>query len=532
MTKVKNTIVSDEELTETKNSAILGHYEGECADANITNLNGLDITREVWEHVFESDEYKKAITSGWYIGYLGHPQDDPDCQDFRKACIVMREGHIDNNGKVYGKFDLIDTPVGRIVKAFQDAGVVFGISVRGAGDIIQNSVDPDTFIFRGFDLVTFPAFPESIPTFIAASTDVNQRQKYQAVCAAIKENMDALDTVQSVEIVQSCFAKQSDEYKMLEDQKQKIQSCDEVAILPEAPGETAELAGELAEAIAPAEEAVPEQIPFENPEASVEIDPRVESMTKLYLDLKEKYDTLALEHKGLQAMYDNLVNENSRKFASIERITTSQINDLHKVLSNVEASLKIKTEEADSLKSKLSQTTSKLKKVQASLDTHVQANGSLRQDIQSLNQELANKKEENLKYKERIDAAQATIKSKEAIISSVKSELDETVRKHALELKSANRADEIASMKSKVAAAESLVKDYQEAYAHIYASAVGARLPNLESVSATTSVARLQKMIRTSVSLPMKPDILEPTQDVDPSYFDADDYDNDDLVTL
>ena len=34
-------------------SSILGTFEGECADSNITNKNGLDITREVWETVFD-----------------------------------------------------------------------------------------------------------------------------------------------------------------------------------------------------------------------------------------------------------------------------------------------------------------------------------------------------------------------------------------------------------------------------------------------------------------------------------------------
>ena len=29
------------------NMPVLGTYEGECADAEITNLNGLDITRQV-----------------------------------------------------------------------------------------------------------------------------------------------------------------------------------------------------------------------------------------------------------------------------------------------------------------------------------------------------------------------------------------------------------------------------------------------------------------------------------------------------
>lgn len=41
--------------------SILGKYSGECADANITNLNGLDITRDVWKNVFSSDEFHKSM---------------------------------------------------------------------------------------------------------------------------------------------------------------------------------------------------------------------------------------------------------------------------------------------------------------------------------------------------------------------------------------------------------------------------------------------------------------------------------------
>lgn len=536
MSKIKNAAkVNASEDEDRVSSAIIGTYEGECADANITNLNGLDITREVWENVFSSDIYKKALEHGWYIGYLGHPQDDPDCQDFRKACIVMTEGHIDENGKVYGKFNLVDTPVGRIVKAFQDAGVIFGISVRGAGDIIQNSVDPETFIFRGFDLVTFPAFPESIPKFtaVAASTDQEQQKKYQAVCAAVKDNISALDTVQSVEIVQSCFAKQSPEYKALEDQKAKIQSCtDTSAAVTSVPAELDTVQAEI----------LPEL-------TSIEEDPRVESMTMLYVYLKEaydklreEYDTLSLAHSGLQEMYDNLVRENANKINSIERICTSQINDLNKVLSKVEGSLHVKTAQVKDLQKKLTIQAStsteveslkgQLQQVQASLDFHKEANRSLRHDIRSLSRELSNQREENLKYNEKVEAAQATIESKESIISSLKGQLDETVRKQAQENASANRVDEMESMKSKVLAAESRLRDFQNAYANLYAKAIGVRLPNLR-VTASTDVAGLQKMIRATTSIPMKPDILAPTQDVDPSYFEVVNSDDDnDLVTL
>lgn len=57
----------EEEEMGISNAAILGTYEGECADANITNANGLDITRPVWETVFASDESWKDIPG--YEGY-------------------------------------------------------------------------------------------------------------------------------------------------------------------------------------------------------------------------------------------------------------------------------------------------------------------------------------------------------------------------------------------------------------------------------------------------------------------------------
>ena len=212
-------------------NTIIGTFTGMCADANMTNLNGLDITREVWETVFASDEYQKAIELGHFIGYLGHPE-DPACQDFEHACIVMTEGHIDSDGKVYGSFNLIDTPVGRIVKSFIDGGVTFGISVRGAGDITDNSVDPDTFIFRGFDLVTFPAYPDAIPEFtpVAASSDIDKQKKYKKVCAAVHSNIDKIDSIRTLEAMQTCVAAQSTPYREIEMRKSTLQAPNEVTV--------------------------------------------------------------------------------------------------------------------------------------------------------------------------------------------------------------------------------------------------------------------------------------------------------------
>lgn len=285
-----------------KSPAILGVYEGECADANITNDNGLDITREVWEHVFASEDYRKGIEHGWFIGFLGHPA-DPGCQEFKNGCIIMTEGRIDDDGKVYGRFKLLDTPVGRIVKTYIDADVEFGISVRGAGDIVNNSVDPETFVFRGFDLVAFPAFPDSIPTFseIAASTDVEVRKKYKAVCAAVDTNIKEINTKESLEQLKAPFAPQSTQYKEIEARISELDSEDE---------------------------------PLEDINEL-----KLSCMTDMYLDKAEECKQIKAANEALIKQLSTVESTYNRKVRILNRVLSSQQNDLASYCDRLEVDL-------------------------------------------------------------------------------------------------------------------------------------------------------------------------------------------------
>lgn len=450
-------------------SSILGTYDGECADAAITNKNGLDITREVWETVFASEDYRQAIDLGWYIGFLGHPE-DPNCMDFEHACIVMTEGRIDEKGKVFGKFNLIDTPVGRIVKAFQDAGVIFGISVRGAGDIVDNSVDPDSFVFRGFDLVTFPAFPESIPTFtaVAASTDAETRKKYQKVCAAVNSNIEGLNDVNTIEVIQSQFAKQSDEYKALEARKQTL---------------------------------------IENGETSEEVDieedlqaitaQRLEGMTRLYLEAAEANNVLAAENEQLRRQLTANEVTASRKLKAVKRITADQLSDLQ--------------HEND--------------RVEASNQTLVVANRKLKSELESVTAQ-------NLKYNQKISISASTIREKDRIISGLQSKLDETVSEVSdAKARTSDLDAKLRKSNSEVVAARKLLAQYQRAYAQIYANAVGADLTGID-ITANTSVADLQKVI-SGTSLHSGKSAVFASRDQAYEEVDiVDDYDDDGLVTI
>ncbi len=412
--------------------AILGKYSGECADANITNLNGLDITREVWETVFSSEEYKKAIELGHLIGFLGHPE-DPGCQDFEHACIVMTEGHIDDSGKVYGEFNLIDTPVGRIVKAFQDAGVTFGISVRGAGDIVDNSVDPETFVFRGFDLVTFPAYPNSIPTFteIAASTKLEDQMKYKKICASVDKEIDSITSKQTIDQIQANFAKNSDTYKKLEVRKKCI-DCEDSA------NETVDVDEDL------------DQIYSE----------RVQAMTDMYLDTFSKLEASEAENIKLREDINNARTEATRKLKAVQRITASQIADIQ-----------VKADSKDTR-----------------INTLVSANSKLKEEMEKVNKA-------NLAYLQKTKIAASTISEKNSIIASLRHELDETVNEvNASKTRTSNLDVKMKELNAQIAASKKMLTQYQSAYAKLYASAVGSDLSNLK-ITASTSVEELQRAI-------------------------------------
>lgn len=450
------------------NMPVLGTYEGECADAEITNLNGLDITRQVWENVFSSEDYKKAIKLGWYIGFLGHPE-DPNCMDFEHACIVMTDGYIDAQGKVHGKFNLIDTPVGRIVWAFQEAGVIFGISVRGAGDIVGNSVDPDTFIFRGFDLVTFPAFPDSIPTFtkIAASSDIESQKKYKRVCAAVNENLQDIDDVNVLDTIQSQFAAQSEEYKRIEAKKAELNGAGELDDIP-------------------------------SREAYEVMASKLEAMTQLYVEASTRVSELENEVKATKVEATTKLNRLQRKLKAVERITASQEK---RCRSNAEFERRYHT--AVHANKRLKTENSELK----------DENLNYKMNIEKANRQLANKESVISSMRLQLDETVNDVKNSQHRASN-------------LDVKMKRLEKQVEASKQQLTASKKLCSEYQKAYASLYADAAGVDLSKVP-ITANMSIQDVQSAIySSSVQVP------EVTMQ-SPEVVDTEDYvSEDDLVVL
>ena len=172
-------ILNDKVKFDNKGGAILGVLEGPVADFIHPTRNGRLYGEQLWENVQHNEIVKEQIANGGILGELDHPKDRDDiCTE--KVAIRMAELPVKKeDGKYYGKFDILDTPCGRIVYTLAKAGFKLGVSSRGNGDYDEytGEVDPDSYDFVCFDVVTLPAVKEARMNLVTESLDENSRLK-------------------------------------------------------------------------------------------------------------------------------------------------------------------------------------------------------------------------------------------------------------------------------------------------------------------------------------------------------------------
>lgn len=148
--QVKYTKLSPEEQAQR---GILGRLYGVIADFRNPTRNGRLYSEKLWDKVFDDPIMEEKIQNKCVFGEISHPLDDPERQEIdpQKIAIALAEKPSKGaDGKIYGVFDILDTPNGRILKTLCDYGTKIGVSSRGTGDVFtdydgQESVDPDTY---------------------------------------------------------------------------------------------------------------------------------------------------------------------------------------------------------------------------------------------------------------------------------------------------------------------------------------------------------------------------------------------------
>ena len=163
---------------------IIGKVKGCMAPIGVYSRNHRIYEDTHWKKVLNNPLLQERLASRRLFGMPSHMQKKIDDEDFREgrishivSCLEVRE---DNNGKpfLYGEFDILDTPAGRILKAMYEGGAGIYVSTRAAGklepimgDPINKRVNSDSYYLDSIDCVLNPGFLQARPTFEAVSVE-------------------------------------------------------------------------------------------------------------------------------------------------------------------------------------------------------------------------------------------------------------------------------------------------------------------------------------------------------------------------
>ena len=192
--------VSNEIIENSKLNGVFGKIGGIGADSNEKTRNGRRYPIELWQNVEKSEYFIEGMENRSIIGEADHPQERVD-YSVTEGAVVLTKYEIQNDGKVYTEFDILDTIPGRTVKTYFDAGCKLGVSSRGLGEeLVRNGetiIDPETYQFYCFDVVAFPAV-KSARMELLESTSNKKQTLINSITSEIKK-CKSLDEVRFVE---------------------------------------------------------------------------------------------------------------------------------------------------------------------------------------------------------------------------------------------------------------------------------------------------------------------------------------------
>jgi hypothetical protein len=144
--------------------------EGVFAQADQKNRNGRVYPKTIMESAvnkYVEDQVSKKRA----VGELNHPEGPTVNLD--KVSHLITDLKFEGNN-VIGKAQILDTPMGKIVKGLLEGGVQLGVSTRGMGSLeSRNGVMyvKDDFILNTVDIVQDPSAPDAFVNGIMEGVD-------------------------------------------------------------------------------------------------------------------------------------------------------------------------------------------------------------------------------------------------------------------------------------------------------------------------------------------------------------------------
>ena len=157
-------------LTEDKNGEKKYMIEGVFMQAEAQNRNGRVYPKKTLESATKKYQTEQ-VSKGRAVGELGHA--DSPTINLDRVSHKITELNWDGNN-VMGKAEILETPMGKIVRGLMDGEVQLGVSTRGMGSLKQSggkTVVSDDFILSTVDIVQDPSAPEAFVNGIMEGVD-------------------------------------------------------------------------------------------------------------------------------------------------------------------------------------------------------------------------------------------------------------------------------------------------------------------------------------------------------------------------
>lgn len=144
--------------------------EGVFAQTDKKNRNGRIYPEAVMQKAVKKYD-QEQVQKKRAVGELNHPEGPTVNLD--KVSHLITELRFEGKD-VVGKAQILDTPMGKIVKGLLDGGVQLGVSTRGMGSLERQNnamVVKDDFVLSTVDIVQDPSAPDAFVNGIMEGVD-------------------------------------------------------------------------------------------------------------------------------------------------------------------------------------------------------------------------------------------------------------------------------------------------------------------------------------------------------------------------
>jgi hypothetical protein len=162
-----------------KRPGVLMTLEGKLQQVDAKNANGRIYPRKIYEeNVLNNEEVKQRMANREMVGTLDHPASGTTSL----SCVshVITDHWLKENGEVWGRVDVLDTPHGQIASKLFEAGVRVGASSRGDGSVTTvgdcDEVQSD-YKFETYDLVLKPSTSNAYPRIVESVEDRKENDR-------------------------------------------------------------------------------------------------------------------------------------------------------------------------------------------------------------------------------------------------------------------------------------------------------------------------------------------------------------------